>query len=260
LEVFQDGREASETWLCSILPFLSQPLRPDSEVDIRITPGIRRLVQTAFQQHGGSEYAGLEILHVDTFSDPRPFGWETHPRNSWEIREERGERSLHLLTPGSQGAIRAPTAYALLRNHEVSDFVFSGRIRCLADPDNPHRDMLVVFNFQDPFHFYYIHFSAVSDEVHNIIGLVNGSDRIKINLEPAGGSRAVLTDRMYHHFKVVYAADSGNIRAFLDDMNTPLLTAQDKTLGHGRVGVGSFDDTGSFTSIVLWGTRIQEKE
>jgi hypothetical protein len=31
------------------------------------------------------------------------------------------------------------------------------------------------------------------------------------------------------------------------------VTAVDKTLGHGLVGIGSFDDTGSFDDIKLWG-------
>jgi len=48
-------------------------------------------------------------------------------------------------------------------------------------------------------------------------------------------------------------AETGEIKAYLDDMTTPILTANDKTLSHGFVGVGSFDDTGSFDDIKLWG-------
>ncbi|MCK7476408.1 MAG: hypothetical protein M0C28_01600 [Candidatus Moduliflexus flocculans] len=39
-------------------------------------------------------------------------------------------------------------------------------------------------------------------------------------------------------------ARTGDIRAYLDDMTSPVLTARDKRIGHGLVGVGSFDDTG----------------
>jgi hypothetical protein len=53
--------------------------------------------------------------------------------------------------------------------------------------------------------------------------------------------------------------ETGEIKAYLDDMQTPILTAQDKTLGHGLVGVGSFDDTGSFDDIQLW-CEIQKSE
>lgn len=60
-------------------------------------------------------------------------------------------------------------------------------MKCNTDPSNPYRDMCVIFHFQDAVHFYYVHFSASSDGVHNIIGLVNGKDRVKINAEPEGG-------------------------------------------------------------------------
>lgn len=256
LEIIQGDGEATDAWFRRISPFLDQPRRPEYELDIRIAPGIRRLIQTAFHERGGPEYSGLVLLAVDAFRDPRPFGWDPHPPKKWEIREEDGLRALHLLEPGTQGKVRAPTAFALLRDHDVSDFVFSGRIRCQEDPENPNRDMIVVFHFQDPTHFYYVHLSASSDGLHNIIGLVDGKDRVKINLEPPGGSIPRLTDREYHDFKVTCDSRSGDIRVFLDDMESPILTARDKTLGHGLVGVGSFDDTGSFTEIVLWGKPI----
>ncbi len=62
-----------------------------------------------------------------------------------------------------------------------------------------------------------------------------------------------LTDKDWHSFKVTYDAETGEMKAFLDDMDTPILTASDKTLTHGFVGVGSFDDTGYFDDIILRG-------
>jgi hypothetical protein len=143
----------------------------------------------------------------------------------------------------------------VLKDFDISSFIFTGRIRCKARIDNPHRDMVVIFHYQDPTHFYYVHFSAVSDDVHNIIGFVNGKDRVKINHEPPEKSAARLTDMQFHEFKVTCNADTGEIKAYLDDMRTPILTAKDTTLGHGLVGVGSFDDTGSFDDIKLWGKK-----
>jgi hypothetical protein len=141
----------------------------------------------------------------------------------------------------------------VLKDFDISDFIFAGRLKCKARSDNPHRDIVVIFHYQDPTHFYYVHFSAVSDENHNIIGIVNGKDRVKINLENPGESVARLTDMEFHEFKVTCNAETGEIKAYLDDMKTPILTAKDMTLGHGLMGVGSFDDTGSFDDIKLWG-------
>ena len=135
--------------------------------------------------------------------------------------------------------------------HDVSSFEFSGRLRCRTDPSNPFRDMCVIFHYQDPTHFCYVHFAGKSDDVHNIIGLVDGADRVKINAEPAGASVFRLTDLAWHAFKVTCDARTGEIRAYLDDMAVPILTARATVLGHGRVGVGSFDDTGAFDDIEL---------
>jgi len=132
-------------------------------------------------------------------------------------------------------------------------------MKCDADPANTNRDMVVIFHYQDPTHFYYVHFSASSDGLHNIIGLVNGKDRVKISQEAPGESEFRLTDMEYHDFKVTYSALNGEIRAYMDDMITPILTANDKTLGYGLVGVGSFDDTGSFDDIILWGKDKKEE-
>ena len=43
--------------------------------------------------------------------------------------------------------------------------------------------------------------------------------------------------------------------AFLDDMDTPIVTAQGSALGHGLVGIGSYDDTGYFDDIMLKGKK-----
>jgi hypothetical protein len=36
------------------------------------------------------------------------------------------------------------------------------------------------------------------------------------------------------------------------------MTARDKTFAWGRVGVGSFDDTGDWTAIKVHGTRVEK--
>jgi hypothetical protein len=113
--------------------------------------------------------------------------------------------------------------------------------------------MCVIFHYRDATHFGYVHFAGSSDEVHNIIGLVDGADRIKINAEPAGESVFRLTDRAWHAFKVTFDAKTGDVRAYLDDMATPILTARVPTDVHGFVGIGSFDDTGAFDDLKLRG-------
>ena len=128
---------------------------------------------------------------------------------------------------------------------------------CGAPPTRPTHDAICASSSisSDPTHFYYVHFSASSDDAHNIIGLVNGADRVKINLEPPGKSVFRLTDKRWHTFKVRCDAATGKIEAYLDDMKEPILTAIDRTLSHGLVGVGSFDDTGFFDGLNLRGKK-----
>jgi len=197
----------------------------------------------------------LPLLVSADFEDGRATGWQPNDPEHWRVVDRDGSRVYELTAPGEQGNVRAPTSWSLAAGHEVSSFVFTGRMKCAADPANNKRDLCVFFHFQDPTHFYYVHFSSSSDDVHNIIGLVNGADRVKINLEPAGKSIFRLIDQKWHEFKVSYDAASGRIEAFLDDMAAPILTAVDKTFAHGLVGIGSFDDTGFFDDLRLWGEK-----
>jgi len=201
------------------------------------------------------------LLFTEDFEDGDARGWMPHFPDNWEVRKEEGSFVYKLIAPGEPGPIRAPYSWSIIKEYDLNGFKFQGKLRSDEDIDNPYRDVVILFNFQDREHFYYVHFSAISDEVHNIIGLVNGQDRVKINLEPPGKSKAMLGDNCFHDFKVTYDARNGEIQAYLDDMDTPILTAVDKTLDHGAVGVGSFDDTAGFDDIRLWGNIYkQDKE
>lgn len=197
--------------------------------------------------------SGLPLLAECDFENGSAEGWRPNDRSHWRVVNDGSSMVYELTAPGEPGKVRAPTSWSLWTGHDVATFEFTGRVRCHTDPATKVRDMCVFFHFQDPEHFYYVHFAGSSDEVHNIIGLVDGADRVKINDEPAGTSVFRLTDREWHAFKVVCDAETGEIRAYLDDMTKPILTARDRTLGHGLVGVGSFDDTGAFDDLKLRG-------
>lgn len=201
----------------------------------------------------------LPLLVAYDFEDGKAHGFSPNIPKNWEVAEEEGSFMYCLLAPGTHGSIKAPTSWSLLKDFDVTSFVFKGRARCKIDVKNKNRDVCVIFLYQDPTHFYYVHFSAMSDQVHNIIGLVNGKDRVKINCEISGESIARMNDLRLHDFKVTYDAETGDIKAYMDDMMTPILTATEKTFGHGYVGIGSFDDTASFDDIKLWGKKFHKE-
>lgn len=194
----------------------------------------------------------LPVLAADDFEFAAAVRWRPCDPTRWRITEGEGGRFYELTAPGPAGKIRAPTSWSVIETESLSEFVLTGRFRCYTDPANDKRDLCVIFGFRDPEHFSYVHFSASSDGVHNIIGLVDGADRVRINREPEGRSVFRLTDKAWHIFKVTRSA-GGRIAAFIDDMTAPILTAEDGGRPLGRVGVGSFDDTGAFDDIVLRG-------
>ena len=201
----------------------------------------------------GQDRPDLPLIREWDFEDGSAAGWRPNDPSHWRVVTSGGTKVYELAMPGDQGKIRAPTSWSVWSGDDVTSFEFSGRMKCYTDTAVPGRDMCVFFHYQDPTRFYYVHFSGESADVHNIIGLVNGADRVKINLEPAATSAARLKDLEWHVFKVVCDARTGEIRAYIDDMETPALTAHDRTLGHGLVGIGAFDDTGCFDDLRLRG-------
>jgi hypothetical protein len=49
--------------------------------------------------------------------------------------------------------------------------------------------------------------------------------------------------------RVVRCASSGEIAVYVDGSKRPLMTAVDTTLASGRVGFGSFDNTGRLRGL-----------
>ena len=57
----------------------------------------------------------------------------------------------------------------------------------------------------------------------------------------------------WHRVRLVRRVKDGLIQVFFDDMAHPAMVAHDRTFGHGRLGIGSFDDTGMFDDIEVRG-------
>jgi hypothetical protein len=101
---------------------------------------------------------------------------------------------------------------------------------------------------------YYVHFGKKTDDHANQIFIVNESDRKKISTKTTPGTD---WNDEWHHARIVRDAETGKIEVFFDDMKTPVMTAVDRTFTTGRVGVGSFDDTGQFDHVALYGTKVE---
>jgi hypothetical protein len=150
------------------------------------------------------------------------------------------------------GAIRRPAALAILKSQPLGNLTYSVELRSTAPVDLAVRDVQLVVGYQSPSQFYYVHLSAKTDAVHNGIFLVHNADRKRLD-EPT--SRPRLIDQAWHRVRLERDIATGSIRVFVDDDKTPALSAIDRTLSWGRVGVGSFDETGEFRAIEVVGTK-----
>ncbi len=206
---------------------------------------------------GGPEQdatAELPLVFQDDFERDEPTGWDFTDRSAWRIThvDDQHKHALDLFTKGKyEPPYRSPLNIALAPGVDLADFQFDVRVRSTGR-DYGQRDLCFFFGHQDSSHFYYAHLATKADAVHNTIHRVDGKPRISIAETRTKGTP--WTDG-WHNVRIVRRAKDGLIQVFFDDMKTPAMTAHDTTFSHGRLGVGSFDDTGMFDEVRIRGKR-----
>jgi hypothetical protein len=199
------------------------------------------------------EQAGdLPLAYENDFERDQGTGWDFTDKSAWRNKRlDDGHKHVLEQFQASkyQPAVRSPLNIALLQGHDLGDFVLDLQARSTTQ-DIGHRDICLFFGHQDASHFYYVHLAKQADDVHNSIFLVNGKPRVSIAEKRTKGTP--WTDG-WHHVRVVRTVKDGLIQVYFDDMKSPTMSAHDQTFTHGRLGVGSFDDTGMFDEIRIWG-------
>jgi len=176
--------------------------------------------------------------------------WTQTDAKAWRIVEEGGNRVYSQFQKSDyQPPVRSPLNMALVKDLRVGDFVLQARMKQTGD-EYGHRDMCIFFGYQDPAHFYYVHIATKADAHANSIFIVNGEPRVSIATERTDG-----TDwgTGYHDVRIVRNGSTGAIEVYYDDMDKPIMKARDDTFAAGRLGFGSFDDTGNIDDVVVWG-------
>jgi hypothetical protein len=194
----------------------------------------------------------------DDFERDNPTGWDFTDRAAWRIKADgpRGNRVLEQFQPSKyEPAVRSPFNIALLNRIDAADFTMDVKVRSTAR-DYGHRDLCLFFGHQDASHFYYVHLGKQADEHANSIFIVSGKPRVSIAESRTMGTP--WTDG-WHRVRLVRHVEDGLIQVYFDDMNQPVMTAHDRTFTHGRVGVGSFDDTGMFDDVEIRGEAHSAK-
>ncbi len=163
----------------------------------------------------------------------------------WTTGEVMGREALILDVPGTQRPpVRRPGEFALLESEgPVGGFTVTAAT--LMPAEIRPRDICLIFGYQDDTHFYYAHISSMADPRHNVIMRVDGASRTRINRE------AHPETRLSSGWTVIRVAHSerGAIAVYVNDLETPLLTAQDQAFPPGKIGFGSFDDRAAFAAL-----------
>ena len=182
--------------------------------------------------------------------------WEPQDPEQWQIKKtEKGQvYSQHKKQSKFKPPHRAPTNVSILKDVTVGEMEFTGRVRS-THSDYGHRDAVVFFGYQDPAHFYYVHLGKQADDHANQIFIVNGADRKKISITSTSGTN---WDDNWHTVKIIRKPSDGTIEIYFDDMQKPVMTANDKTFAWGRIGVGTFDDTADWDDILLRGVKVDK--
>ncbi len=180
--------------------------------------------------------------------------WKPTDADAWKVIDtKKGKAYSQFKQSKYKPPHRSPLNVALVKGLMLADFVLEADVQSTAR-DYDHRDMCLIFGYEDPAHFYYAHLAKKTDDHANQVFIVNGADRKKISTRTTPGTP---WDDGWHHVKVVRTVGDGAIQVYFDDMKTPVMTAADKKFIGGQVGVGSFDDTGNWANVKVHGIAIR---
>ena len=196
--------------------------------------------------------ADLPLLFEEGFENGADH-WKPTDAAAWKIIDSGKSGKAYSLFQQSKykPPHRSPFNIALLDDVEVTEFRLEADVLSTAR-EYGHRSMVMVFGYQDPAHFYYVHFGKQMDDHANQIFIVNDAPRIKISKTTTSGTP---WNDEWHHVKIERNSGTGDIKIFFDDMEKPTMTAVDKTFTWGKVGLGSFDDVGNWDNVKLWGAK-----
>lgn len=187
----------------------------------------------------GQESISLEIM------PQQEANWTFEGIGQWDVKNnvlEIKENSIN------RDPFSAPSARAIYDKSTFTSFNLTVEIKSNAPLAEIKGDMVIIFGYQSSTQFYYAHLTGAVDSIHNGVFLVDNADRHKVDFtefEP------VLTDREWHIIRLARDIETGSISIFRDAEKEPIMRVQDRTFLEGKIGFGSFNDTGEIRNITV---------
>jgi hypothetical protein len=193
--------------------------------------------------------AQVVLAFRDDFEANNLDAWQATDPGVWQI-EQAGDTNVLSLTGQSNytAPYRSPLNINLVQDVVVGSFIMELKLNSTVD-EYPHRDLCLFFGYQDPANYYYVHIASQPDTVAHKIHVVDDADRSSITDNHNNG---VTWGSDWHTVRVIRDIDTGKIEVYFDDISSPIMTAIDSRFQLGKVGVGSFDDTGQFDEVRVW--------
>lgn len=206
--------------------------------------------QTASNKEGYKLVYSQDFESQDVLSE-----FDMTDSRAWRIGSGDSGKTLELFGESEyRSRVRSPFNIALLKDVVVGDFILEADL-AQSGREYGHRDLCLFFNVNSPTNFYYVHIASVADNNANNIFLVNDEPRTNIATKTTNGTNWGATNS-WHKVKIERKVEEGTIKIYFDDMDKPIMEATDKHFIDGRIGFGSFDDTGQFDNIKIWAPKL----
>ncbi len=203
------------------------------------------------------QFAGCDVGDITVTGAMKRESWAPVTGGKWQFP---GTEVILAEAGVARPGPRRPFEYVILSTGPVFGSVqIEGTVRIDTPVEIGDRDVIILFGYRSDTEFYYAHFSTDNTIYpHNGIFVVNNADRRRIddqwNEALSHGASPVITDDEWHPVRVVHCANSGQIAVYVDGSRSPVMTAKDTTFDSGRVGFGSFDNTGRLRDLTVTGT------
>jgi len=176
------------------------------------------------------------------------YEWEVPDASHWKVETVDGHEVLRqVANPIKDPSPRRPMFHAVARTKPFK------KVTIECEMQRVGKSMIVLYAWRDAAHFDYVHLSSDSAEkviVHNGVFHVYGGERVRIS-KAAGPGTLPTTD--WIKVKIVHDGATGRVYAEVNGKRNPSLDAVDVSLTEGRVGLGSFFETGVFRNVVIKG-------
>jgi hypothetical protein len=172
--------------------------------------------------------------------------WTVQSASDWVVANNLLQLKVSAEPPAGQP--RRPTKYALLESKPYSKVTVEGEVR------RNGRSVIIVYAWQDDAHYDYAHISVdtgASQNVHNGMFHIFGGERVRMSSLEGPGS---LPTQDWTPVKLEFDGETGRCYVEVNGKRNPSLEAVDLSLRWGRVGLGSFDETGDFRNVKVTGT------